>query len=382
MRKVYWRPTRILWQIHLLLAIVAIIALFSVENFKVQVKQPYYKEKLEAAKIMKRGMEVIKEYRLKYIAPIDTETDPLESGMIGVLISPISSDSGVLQAKQATINPNWAAAMVEMLKKADVQEGDVIAVGVSGSFPALNIATLAAAEALKLKPVIISSVAASTWGANLPMLTWPDMEAVLNQTSIITSHSVAASLGGTQDRAVGVSVRGKELLLQTIERNKLELISKKDEEENIDTRMAIYREYAEGKPIKAYVNVGGGTISVGTKIGKQLYRSGYNGKVSTRALMIDSVMSRFAREGIPVIHMSGIRKIAEKFHMPYDIIESMPRPGEGALFSFYEYNMTLVVVMLLLLVGLLVFFIKTSAGQRIFSSTKSSGGKDRPEPMV
>lgn len=382
MRKVYWRPTRILWQIHLLLAVVAITALFAVEKFKVQVKQPYYKEKLAASKTMKRGMEVLKEYRLKYVAPIDPETDPLDSGMIGALSSPIISDSGVLSAKQATINPNWAAAMVEMLKKADVQEGDVVAAGFSGSFPALNLATLAAIEALKAKPVIIVSAAASTWGANLPMLTWPDMEAVLNNTSIISSHSVAASLGGTKDRALGMSRRGKELLKQAIERNKLEFISKKNEKENIDIRMAIYRENAEGKTIKAYVNVGGGTISVGTRIGKRLFRSGYNRKVSTKALMIDSVMSRFARDGVPVIHMSGIRKIAEKFHMPYEITETMPRPGAGALFSFYEYNMTLVVVMLFLLIALLIFFIKTSAGQRIFTSTKSSSRKDRPEPMV
>jgi hypothetical protein len=42
-------------------------------------------------------------------------------------------------------------------KEANVQEGDVVAVGVSGSFPALNISTYAALESLGVRPLVIST---------------------------------------------------------------------------------------------------------------------------------------------------------------------------------------------------------------------------------
>ena len=41
--------------------------------------------------------------------------------------------------------------------------------------------------------------------------------------------------------------------------------------------MDLYTRSAEGKPIKAYINVGGGTVSVGKNIGKLMFRPGSTG---------------------------------------------------------------------------------------------------------
>jgi poly-gamma-glutamate system protein len=131
------------------ITILAIIGLLCVEFFKVKIKQSYYIEKIRAATAMKSGMEVIKEYRISNIGSLDTDADPAHSGMIGAAMSPITSSTGYLTAKQTTMNPNWAAVVEDMLKRAKAKEGDTIALGLSGSFPAINLAALAAVEALK-----------------------------------------------------------------------------------------------------------------------------------------------------------------------------------------------------------------------------------------
>ena len=380
MKKLYWKSAKTSWHIHIVIAVISICLMASVELFQVKVKKPYYKEKIKAAKLMKKATEIIKKYRVKNISPIDVEADPINSGIIGVLVSPITSNSGEHEAKLASINPNWAAVMVSLFKKAKVKKGDVVAAGFSGSFPALNIAVLSACEVLELKPVIISSAAASTWGANIPEFSWLDMEKMLFDSRVFSNKSVAASMGGGKDRGIGMSNSGRDYLKKIIIRNELEFVDEKQEKENLDKRMSIYMANSGEEGIKAFINVGGGTISVGTKIGKKLFKSGLNLHPPYKALSIDSVMTRFAREGVPVIHISGIRKIAEKYGMTYELKE-IPRPGEGALFSSYEYNMTFVYISLFSIIGLLVFLVKLGFGSRIFtSSTKKEKGSR--EPMV
>ena len=380
MKKLYWKSAKTSWHIHIIIAVISICLMASVELFQVKVKKPYYKDKIKAAKLMKKATEIIRKYRIDNISPIDSEADPLNSGMIGVLVSPITSNSGEHEAKLASINPNWAAVMVSLLKKAKVKKGDIVAAGFSGSFPALNIAVLSACEVLELKPVIISSAAASTWGANIPELSWLDMEKMLFESRVFSNRSVAASMGGGKDRGIGMSNSGRDYLKKIISRNNVEFIDEKQEKENLDKRMSIYMENSGEEGIKAFINVGGGTISVGTKIGKKLFKSGLNLHPPYKALGIDSVMTRFARDGVPVIHISGIRKIAEKYGMNYELKE-IPRPGEGALFSSYEYNMTFVYISLFSIIGLLVFLVKLGFGSRIFTSnTKKEKGSR--EPMV
>jgi len=380
MKKLYWKPTRTSWYIHIMIAIVSICLIASVEIFQVKVKKKNYREKIKAAKLMKNSMGVIKKYRISNIGPIDPEADPLDSGMVGYLVSSITSNSGDHDAKLATLNSNWAAVMISLFKKASVKKGDTIAVGLSGSFPAFNIAVLSACEVMELKPIIISSASASTWGANIPELSWLDMEKLLFESRFISNRSVAASMGGGKDRGIGMSKKGRELLKEIISRNGMEYIDEKQEKENLDKRMSIYMEHSGEEEIKAFVNVGGGTISVGTKIGKKLFRSGLNLHPPYKALQIDSVMTRFAKEGVPVIHISGIRKLAEKYKMPFEL-KSIPRPGDGSLFSSFEYNMTLVTISLIVIIGLLVFLVKMGFGSRMFSGRlkKERGGN---EPMV
>lgn len=382
MRKLYWKPTRTSWHIHVVIAIVAIICISSVEIFRIKIKKPYYNEKIKAAQLMDNALKTLKKYRLdQKVLPIDPEVDPLGSGMIGTLISPITSNAGVREAKLATVNPNWAAVMVDLLGKAGVKSGDTIAAGFSGSFPSLNIAVLCAAQVMNLKVVAISSASASTWGANIPEFSWLDMERILFENRVLSYRSVAASLGGSQDRAIGMSKEGREMLKLIIANNSLELIFEKDEQSNLDKRMAIYNEKSGSAQIKAFVNVGGGTVSVGTRIGKQLFKPGLTKDAGMDELAIDSVMSRFAKDGVPVIHMTKINVLAQKYGIPYEFT-SIPRPGEGELFSSHVYNMYIVGASLIVIIAMLVFLIKMGYGGRLFSFESAKRDKNSSEPMV
>ncbi len=373
MKKLYWKPGKISWKIHLVIAIIALLCLMSVEHFQVKIKQRHYGLKFKAASIMKDAMDVLKAFRIKNIGEPDPEYDPTGSGMIGALTSPITSNTGYLAAKQSTINPNWAAVIVMMLTKAGVHKGDTIATGFSGSFPMMNLAVLSAAEAMNLKVVGISSAAGSTWGANIDRFTWLDMEQILKEKKILSNWSVAASLGGAKDRALGMSQEGKRLLRNTIDRYNIELIYVKKRFDNIEKRMNIYQVHAGDQSIKAFINVGGGTISIGGPAGKKLFKSGVNLKVPKKIEGVDGIMSRFAKQDTPVIHISGISKLAARYKMPMatDFKGTIPSVGEGDIFIRYEYNPWLVITMLLLISLMLILFIKMDIGYRIFANRKT-----------
>ncbi|MBU1240584.1 poly-gamma-glutamate system protein [Myxococcota bacterium] len=380
MKKLYWKPNRIHWNIHLLLMLVAIICFLSVEFFKTRDQRPYHKEKMQAAHIMQAAMETLKNYRVRNIAPIDKENDPLETGLIGQFLSPVTSSSVPLEAKKATINPNWAAVMVHIFKRAKVKRGNTVAAAFSGSFPAMNLAVLCAAEAMGIQLVIVSSVSSSTWGANWEKFTWLDMEKLLYDKKIISNRTVAASLGGIQDKAFGMSKAGKKLLREAIERNNVTFIDVGDRESNVDRRMTIYHSESRGQEIKAFVNVGGGTISVGNRLVKMAFTPGLNQKVSKAAHKVDSMLSRFAREDVPVIYINQIRALAKRYKMPFDM-KTAPVLGEGEIFYTDQYRQWLVALLLLLLTGMLIVLVRQGYGHRIFSQEKKGSSKP-PEPMV
>lgn len=381
MKKLLWRPSKVSWQIHVVIAICAVIGLIFVEVLKTNVKQPYYKDKIRAAQFMKSGMDILKKYRVKHFGPIDKKIDPAQSGLIGILSSPITSKEGDFDAKLTTINPNWAAVMVHLLKRANVKSGNTVAVSFSGSFPVINIAVLSAAKAMNLNAIIISSVSASTWGANIPEFTWLDMERELNTKGLFFHRTKAASLGGVKDSGIGMTKAGKVLIKEIIRRHGISLLDFDNIKDDIESRMEIYRNSAGENPIAAYINVGGGITAFGSLIGKRMYRAGLNQRPPYNAIQIDSVMSRFARERVPIIYMTQIKKLAKKYGLPVTPTK-MPKVGVGKIYSQPEYNRVLVLLTLIILLVLLYLFIRMGFGYRIFATAKRETKYTPPEPMV
>lgn len=382
MKALYWRPQRISLKAVFVVTFVAFCGFAAVETFRVEERQPYHTQKMKAARTALRAFRALKEARLSRRLPIDPETDPSSSGLIGELISPVTTNTGHLPSKHTSINPNFAAVVVEMLRTAGVREGDTVAVGMSGSFPALNVCVLAALHTLRLRPLVISSVGASQWGANHEQLTWVDMEMALADSGVLPYRSLAVSPGGIDDRVLGLSPRGKRLIREALGRSGLPTIEPKSYAESLDQRMALYGEHAAEGEIRAYVNVGGGTTSVGTRVGKQLFKPGLN-RSAPRGPLIDSVMARFAARDIPVIHLTKIDALATRYGLPLQPT-TMPAVGEGTIFVRASYSRWLVAVVLLVLTATLVGIVRFDLGHRLLAASRRDGlpDHDTPEPMV
>ena len=345
-----WRPGKASRGVLCLVAGISLLGYLLVEGLPRRSFKRNHAEKRKAAERMAQGMEIIRQARFAIFGKIDLENDPNATGLIGTGLTPITSNNGVLSAKQTAANPNFAAVLLALYKKAGLKEGDVVALAFSGSFPSLNLASLCAAEVLKLKPIAITSLSSSTWGANEPQLTWLDMERLLHEKGIIHSRSVAASLGGERDRGEGIPAEGIQLLREAIKRNGVELIDPPDQTASFDLRMNIYQEEAQGQPIKCYVNVGGGAGSVGSPLVKKLFASGLNLSVPHPGHLRDSVMTRMSKNGVPIIHLVQTERMAQEYGLPIKP-EQPPRVGEGGVFVALGYDPWLTAAVL---VGLLV----------------------------
>lgn len=381
MKRIYWRPRTVSRTALSLISIISLAGLIAVEALKTRTKQPFYEEKIAAAKLALEAMDVIKQKRLELGHPINPETDPSESGLIGEIMTPVTSVTGSLMSKQTSVNPNFAAAVVDMFKRAGCKQGDVIAVALSGSFPSLNICVLSAVESLKLRPIIIASATASQFGANHPDLLWIDMENTLHESGLISFRSIAASTGGYEDLGVGMSEQAKGLVLDAIKRNRLPMLESNTFQEAIDQRMKTYREHAGSLPIRAFINVGGGTISVGTSVGKKMYHAGLNINPPRKAMAIDSVMTRFARDGIPVIHLVKTEELAERYGLPI-APQTRPIVGDGRMFARRQHNRLLAASVLLVIFASLYGFARSDVGFRILKAGREEKQAGYPEPMI
>lgn len=339
-----------------LLFLLALLALIAVENRKVDQKQDWYNEKLEAAQLCQLAANQLKNYRLEKGVFIDVVNDPNQTALIGQEFTLITTDRGEIEAKLSSTNPNFAALVVQFLKDADLRQNDHVAVAFTGSFPALNIAVIAALESLRLNPVIITSVGSSNFGANDPYFTWLDMENVLYKSNIFHCRSVAASIGGGSDIGRGLSPEGRDLIKKAIERNEVELIYENHIEGSIAKRLEIYEQHAGGQPIKAFINVGGGIASLGSPVNGKLIPSGLTEYLPMRNFPAQGVIIEMGRKKIPIIHLLNISKLMTDFGLPESPVP-LPEPGDGGIFTQRKYDITTTAVAtaILIIVIVLVF---------------------------
>jgi len=339
------------------MALMSLLAFIAVENSKVDVKQAYYEEKLAAAQLTQTAENCLKNSRLENGIFIDAVNDPNETALIGQEYSLITTDRGYIDAKLSSTNPNFAAVIVQLLKEAGVKERDYVALAFTGSFPALNLSTLAAVETLKLNPVIISSVGASNYGANDPYFTWLDMESALYEAGVFKHRSVAASIGGGFDVGRGLSPEGRNLIVEAIERNQVEFINEDHLENSIARRMELYQTHSKENPIKAFINVGGGIASLGHTVNGELIPTGLTKNLMMMNFPVRGVLIQMGQKGIPVIHLMNIKELMTEHGLPFSPVP-LPEPGEGGIFVQKKYSIivTAISAAFLFIVVVLVYF--------------------------
>ena len=289
---------------------------------------------VEAASLMARSLDAIKRLRLSRGLPIDRTLDPNETGIVGEDFTALTTSVGEVEAKRTAANPGFAALMVRLFHEAGLSRGDVVAVGGSGSFPALLLATLCASRALELEPVVVYSIGASMYGANIPGLTFVDMLRALRAEGILPYRLAAVSPGGRGDGGSGVlfDEEGGALIAET-GRTGLPVVGGASLAERIQRRLRIFETTAAGRPIRCFVNIGGASASFGAgaeslKLPNGLVREAPALPQSpTRGLVFEFLSRR-----IPVIHLLHVKGLARDNRLPFDPVP-FPPLGDGDVYE-------------------------------------------------
>ena len=280
---------------------------------------------VRAGEIMEQTIKAIRSAREHAGTGLDLEADPNRTGLIGPEVSPLMTTLGELAAKRTTTNPNMAGFMVYLLDEAGVKPGDHIAIGSSGSFPALLVASLAAAKAMDVHPVTILSLGASSYGATDPEFTLLDLYEQLQREGICGTPPAAVSLGGDRDVGTDYPAELRTRLMRRIETSHVPLLCEPDLEKNASEHMRIYQDAAHGD-IAAFINSGGGFANLGTSLQVLDVKPGLHLSLPVPPLSGRGVLFDMAARRVPVIHLLFIKGLVMQAGLPWDPIP-LPKPG-------------------------------------------------------
>jgi len=375
-----WRRGKVKLSYLLVVLGVCLVGMLIVDKTKTFKKDENYQLKIKAALLMKKSMEVIKDYKLQHGMEINLRDDPNQTGLIGKEFTEITTSLGNLRAKRTATNPDFAALLIDMFLKAGLKRGDTIAVGNSGSFPSLVIATMAASKVMELEPIIISSIGASMWGANEPELSILDIERILYEKRIFPYRSVAASMGGDFDHGVNYFGQERKVFFAIIKRNGIPLIYEKNVAQSINKRIELYDSYANGKKIRLFVNIGGASVNIGEGTHSSRIPNGLNLRLKISNSGDEGVIFRMAERGIPIIHLLNIMELATKYGLPVDPIP-LPEIGKGSVYYRVSYS-KITIIMVLSLIFFAILFFRFFLKDRKFSLKFLSWIDERESPEI
>jgi poly-gamma-glutamate system protein len=189
------------------------------------------------------------------------------------------------------------------------------------------------------------------FGATDPAFTWLDMESLLYDKGIFPYKSVAASVGGGLDQGRGLNLQGRDMIVEAIRRNNVELVQEESLNANITRKMEIYQE--KYNKYDAYINIGGGLSSIGNAINGKLISDGYHRSIQNNNLPRVGTMFQFAEKGTPIIHLSDFIKLARMYELPEAPVP-LPQPGTGRVFVNERYNVTIAIIALIILIAMIV----------------------------
>lgn len=268
----------------------------------------------EAVGRTERAFAVVDSVKREEGFPFPTESPVPWRALLGEDYSPMTTTLGAREAKEVSTNPAWAALLVRLLDASGVGAGDTVAVLASGSFPALALATAAAVEALGAEPLVLSSLGASSFGANVRGATWLDMEHWVSRAGVMDLRSVLVSAGGENDVGDGLPPEGMAWLAETADRNGRTLPAYPD----LAAAIAARCEILERARPTAIVNIGGGQAALG--------RCPHVANLPVGPWPVPfgcdcperGALTRAAVRGVPVIHLLDVRLLAARYGLDFE----------------------------------------------------------------
>jgi len=252
-------------------------------------------------------------------------SDPNHTGLIGPELGDLLTTMGSLEAKRTSTNPDFAALLVRLFWELGLKPGDKIALGCSGSFPALILASLVAAEVTELEPLLMVSLGASSYGATSSEWTWLDMETVLLEQGLIHHMAAVVSLGGEGDIGASLPQEGREAGLSACRRNRITPLVEKTSRGQLERKLQYLKDFQP----KVFVNVGGNQVHVGGE--GYLLPPGVIRNPGRLPVAELGLVGWCLANGVPVIHLLHIREIALQYGLALDPIP-FPVPGKSLVY--------------------------------------------------
>lgn len=276
-----------------------------------------------------------------------TRNDPNGTGFIGLEWTPLTTTDGSLASKRLSTDLQWIPQLDAMLVQCEEmrRDSDVVWIGASGSFPALTAATVLVCESRGLRPLVISSLTASSHGANVPGADWLTMEKTLREAGVIETRSVAASVGGEGDRGLGLDPIEVAALQRRVRESDVPLIDPADVSDSVSARLSRWREAGGVESPLAFVNVGGNVANLGPHREAASLRPGLNLPREGDADSSQGLSLMLLRQNVPVIHLLNLDRLAST---PPPVLS--PAPGQIPLRALRRT----LAVLGLIFVGLLV----------------------------
>ena len=290
-----------------------------------QIRAPlsYADVQLAAAKRMAGAEQAVLDYVNANGIPMEKD-DLNQTGLIGPEWTELTTSLGMLEAKRTALQPDFAALMVKYYQEAGLEAGDTVCCGMSGSFPGLCIAAVAAANEMDLNMRVIASYGSSMYGSTrleLPVVRILD---VARQAGWLEYELIAVSPGGDFDQGVSILFPGsREMIFEMAEADGLLMIDEPDIPATIRRRLELY-----GTDIDCFVNVGGASANMGTSPYTLTFPNGLVTDPPSIPQDEDrGLCFEYAARGIPVVHLLNVRGLAEDNGLPYDPVP-LTQPGD------------------------------------------------------
>lgn len=288
-----------------------------------RVRIPYADVQLAAARRMERAEQVL----LDYVKAngIEIEKDDLnKTGLIGPEWTELTTSLGMIEAKRTALQPDFAALMVKYYKEAGLKSGDTICCGMSGSFPGLCLAAVAAANEMDIRIRIIASYGSSMYGATRMELPVMRVLEIAREAGLIDYELVAVSPGGDFDQGNSILFPdSREKIFALAEESGFLMIDEANIPDSVQRRLELF-----GTEMDCFVNVGGASANVGTSPYTLTFPNGLVTDPPRIPLNADRGLAfEYAARHIPVIHLLNIRGLAEENGIPFDPVP-LTRPGD------------------------------------------------------
>ena len=311
-------------------------------------KTLFHDTQIEASRLMKDCEDFLYTYIIDHNIGIEPD-DLNRTGLIGPAYSPLMTTMGDIAAKRTSLDPNFAALLVKYYVNAGLKQGDTVAIGSSGSFPALAIASICACNALGLKAEVIVSIGASTYGATRVELSLPKMLSLLKDCRLIDFDLLAVSPGSESDHGVG-TMEGllfdntRDTVMEIAIQSGAPVIDEPSLAESIENRMELY-----GTDVKLFVNVGGAGANIGSSMEYLNVKPGLSMKLDVvPEAETRGVLYEFASMGIPVVNLLNIKQIASDEGLAVDSVP-LPEVGDGGVYYITTYSKAAIVIALALI---------------------------------